>query len=213
MIRLMLCDDHLAFLDGVIEVLKKYPNFEVIGKATSGNECIQLISEHLQPDILLLDISMPNGISGYMVAKYIHQKKLPIKVIAVSMLDDLQAIKAMIRFGAKGFVYKGNSLKGIDEIIQTVYNGNEYYPEEVHLTPKQIEKIKHTPILWLENMHPQEWEIIQSIANDNSQKIVSKQLDISDSLVSKRLRSLCKKTGSNSSIGLINFFKSVGLIK
>lgn len=213
MISVMLCDDHLGFIEGVIEILKKYPEFKIIGKASSGADCIQLIDKGLQPNILLLDISMLNGISGYQVAKHIQLNKLPIKVVVVSMLDDLQAVKAMMRFGAKGFVWKGNSLKGIDAIIHSVYQGNEYYSEILKFSLEQIDEIKNTPVAWLENMHPQEWEVIQLISNDKAQKEVSSELNISTSLVSKRLKSLFYKTKTNSSIGLIKFFQSVGLIK
>lgn len=214
MIKLMLCDAQLAFLEGEIEVLKKYADFEIIGKATSGEECIKQINDGLTPDILLLEINKPVGISGYDVAKYVQHKKIPIKVIALSMLNDLNAIKAMIRFGAMGFVFKGDSLKDIGTIIHSVYNGIEYYPKELSFTKAQIQDIKNTPIPWLENLHPQELQVLELIANDKAQKEVSKELAISSSLISKRLRTLGEKTGvKKSSIGLINFFKSVGLIK
>lgn len=210
----MLCDDHMGFIEGEIEVLRKYPDFEIIGKAISGEECIKLINDGLHPDVILLDISMPNGLSGYDVAKYIQQKKLSIKVIAVSMLDDINAIKAMIRFGAMGFVYKGDSFIGLDTIIRTVYHGGEYYPKEIDFTKAQIEKLKNTHIAWLENIHPQEIKVLELIAKDKAHKEVSKELAISSSLIAKRLRSLGEKTGApKSSIGLIQFFKSVGLIK
>jgi len=213
MVTVMICDDDVALIEGVSYFLKKFKTINVIEKVNSGEACIQLIEAGVIPDILVLDIRMPNGISGYSVAKYIMQKKYPIKIIVLSMLDDLNAIKAMMRLGVKGYIFKAENLNDYEFIIQSVYQGNEYYSKILNFSLAQIEEIKKTPIAWLENMHPQEWEVILSIANDKAQKEVSNELNISTSLVSKRLKSLFTKTGTNTSIGLIKFFKSVGLIK
>jgi DNA-binding NarL/FixJ family response regulator len=209
----MLCDDHLGFLEGVDEVVKKFDDFKVVGKATSGEECIKQIDNGLHADILLLDISMPNGISGYEVAKHIQQKTLPIKIIALSMLDDINAIKAMIRFGALGFMYKGNSLKDIDTIIHTVYYGDEYYPKELSFTSTQIKEIKNTPIPWLERITEREMLAIKLISEDLLTKQVAENMGISGSVVNKKINNLQIKTGTKSKSGIIYFFKKVGLLK
>ncbi len=213
MIKLMLCDDHLGFIEWGIEILKKYPDFEIIGKATSGEECIKQIDDGLVPDILLQDISMPNGISGYEVAKYIQTKQLPIKVIAISMLDDINAIKAMIRFGAKGFMCKGDSFKGIDTIIHTVYNGDEYYPKELDFTSTQLKEIKNTSITWLEQITDREMLAVKLIAEDLLTKQVAKNMGVSESVINKKIKTVQAKTGTKSKSGIIYFFKKVGLLK
>lgn len=214
MITVMMCDDDVALMEGVSSFLKRFKKINVIEKVNSGDACIQLIESGVIPDILLLDIRMPNGISGYDVAKFILQKPYPIKIIVLSVLDDLNAVKAMMRLGVKGYVFKADSLKDYEFIFQSIYEGKEYYSKILNFTLAQIEEIKNTPIAWLENMHPQEMKVLELIANDKSQKEVSKALAISSSLIAKRLRSLGQKTGAQkSSIGLINFFKSVGLIK
>lgn len=213
MITLMLCDDHIGFLEGVIEVVEKFADFKIVGKATSGEECIKQIDSGLHADIILLDISMPNGISGYHVAKYTKTKQLPIKVIAVSMLDDLNAIKAMIRFGAMGFVYKGDSFKGLDTIIRTVYNGDEYYPIELSFTSTEIKEIKNTPIPWLEQITDREMLAVRLISQDLLTKQVAEKMGISESVVNKKINNVQVKTGAKSKSGIIYFFKKVGLLK
>lgn len=213
MITLMLCDDHLGFLEGVDEVVKKYADFKIVGKATSGEECIKLIDSGLHADIILLDISMPNGISGYDVARYIKNKRLPFKVIALSMLDDKNAIKAMIRFGAMGFMYKGDSLKGIDTIIHTVYNGGSHYPKELGFTCTQIQEIKNTPIPWLEKITDREMLAVKLIAEDLLTKQVAENMGISESVVNKKINNVQVKTGAKSKSGIIYFFKKVGVLK
>jgi DNA-binding NarL/FixJ family response regulator len=210
MIKLMLCDDHLGVLETHTSFLKNYPNFEVIAQASSGRECLQIIEDGLIPDILLLDVSMPNGMHGYQVAQQIQKKNLPIKIIAVSILTDLEAIKAMIRCGARGFVYKGDSLQHIDTIIQKIYEGDEYYPEQITYSKEEIQVIRETPIPWLEKLTNKEWEVAELIMNGHTQKEVSKKLGVSAALVSKRIRSLFKKTKAKSNVAITNFFRGVG---
>lgn len=209
----MLCDDHLGFLDGVDEIVKKFPDFKIVGKATSGEDCIKQIDSGLLADIILLDISMPNGISGYEVARHIQNKRLSFKVIALSMLDDINAIKAMIRFGALGFIYKGDSLKCIDSIIRTVYYGGEYYPKELCFTKVQIEEIKNTPIPWLEQITEREMLAVKLISQDLLTKQVAESMGISESVVNKKINNVQVKTGAKSKSGIIYFFKKVGLLK
>ena len=213
MITLMLCDDELGFIEWGIEILKKYPDFEIIGNATSGEECIEKIDDGLVPDILLLDISMPNGKSGYEVAKYVQTKQLPIKIIAISMINDLDAIKAMIRFGVMGFVYKGDSFKNLDTIIRKVYNGDEYYPIELSFTSSEIREIKNTPIPWLEQITEREMLAVKLIAVDLLTKQVAENMGISESVVNKKINNVKVKTSAKSKSGIIYFFKKVGLLK
>jgi DNA-binding NarL/FixJ family response regulator len=209
----MLCDDELGFIEWGIEILKKYPDFEIIGNATSGEECIEKIDDGLVPDILLLDISMPNGKSGYEVAKYVQTKQLPIKIIAISMINDLNAIKAMIRFGVMGFVYKGDSFKNLDTIIRRVYNGDEYYPIELSFTSSEIREIKNTPIPWLEQITEREMLAVKLIAVDLLTKQVAENMGISESVVNKKINNVKLKTSAKSNSGIIYFFKKVGLLK
>jgi len=202
-----------GFLEGLDEVLKKFADFKIDGKATNGEECIKQIDEGLHADIILLDIIMPNGISGYEVAKYIQTKQLPIKVIALSMLDDIAAIKAIIRFGAMGFIYKGDSLKGIDTIIHTVYNGNEFSPKEMSFTSINIKEIKDTPIPWLEHITNREMLAVKLISQDLLTKQVAQNMGISESVVNKKINNIQVKTGTKCKSGIIYFFKNVGLLK
>lgn len=213
MITLMLCDDHKCFLEGLVELIKSNLDYKIIGIATKGESCIQQINDGLVPDILLLDISMPNGISGYEVAKYIQQNNLPIKVIALSMIDDLNAIKAMIRFGIMGFINKVDSLKSIDAIIHEIYYGDVCFPKEYNFTTIQIEEIKNTPIPWLEQMTDREKLTIDLISEDLLTKQVAHNMGISESVVNKKLSNIQIKTGTKSKSGIVYFFKKVGLLR
>ena len=210
MIKLMICDDHRAFLDGLVAVLKNFPNFLIVEISSSGEACIEYFENGVLPDILLLDVSMPKGLSGYQVAKHIQQHKLPIKVIALSMLSDVEALKAMIRFGAMGFIFKGDSLKNIDETIIKVSEGKEVYP--IDFDVDEIKNIKNTSIPWLEKISERELLAIQLIASDIPTKQIANKMHISESVVNKKIAHVFDKTGEKSKLGIIQFFKKVGIL-
>ncbi len=213
MISVMVCDDCALLLDFVALGLAEYSDFKVVGKAASGEECIELIEKGIIPDVLLLDVSMPKGISGYEVAKYLQLTFPAIIIIAFSMLSDYSATNAMIRIGAKAFIIKEKKLTEIAEIIRLVHIGGSYYPPEFKYSQAQIDEIKKTPIPWLEKVKSEEMEVIKLIANDCPQKQVPDQLNISSSLMGKPLNKLFKKTNTHNALGLINFLRTVGLLK
>lgn len=213
MIKIMMCDDQVMFRDLLLELLQKNEAFKIINRSSSGEECIDQIEKGFVPDILLLDISMPKGISGYTVAKYLQKKHPKIKVIAVSMLTEINAIKAMIRFGAKGFIYKESKPSEISKAIRAVFNEQEYYPENFTLTKDEIIIYKNTKIDWLEKMSKSELYTVKLIAEDFSIKQVSSELNISASVVNKKMTSLFKKTQTHTRTGLITFLRKVGILE
>ncbi|TAG12471.1 MAG: DNA-binding response regulator [Sphingobacteriia bacterium] len=214
MVSVMVCDDCASLLDFVVRAIAEFSDFKVVGKAASGEECIELIEKGNIPDVLLLDVSMPKGMSGYEVAMHLKQKLPIIKIIAFSALTDDLATIAMIRFGTKAFVVKGHVVADeLAEIIRLVMADGEYYPPKFRYNKSKIDEIKKTPIPWLEKIKPEEMEVIKLIANDCPQKQVPDQLKISSSLMGKRLNKLFKKTNTHNAIGLINFLRKVGLLK
>lgn len=208
-----MCDDQVMFRDLVLESLQKNEDFKIINRSSSGEECIEIIENGFVPDILLLDISMPKGISGYVVAQYLQKKFPKIKVIAISMLTEINVIKAMIRLGAKGFIYKESKPLEISNAIRAVFNGQEYYPEDFTFSKDEILKYKNTKIDWLEKMSKSELYTVKLIAKDFSIKQVSSELNISASVVNKKMTNLFKKTQTQTRTGLITFLRKVGLLE
>lgn len=211
-ISVMMCDDHVQIRDSILQTLEQEFSFEICGRASSGKECIELINSGIKPDILILDINMPNGMHGYDVAKYLQKKYPAIKILVFSSFDDIAAIKAMIRFGAKGFVCKGGHPDELKLALITVSKGRNYFSENFLISRNEIEEIQANTIEWIERMTQKEWDLAHLIASDLPLKQVASKLNISESVASKRRKSVLKKTGTKSSIGLIAFLKKVGIL-
>jgi DNA-binding NarL/FixJ family response regulator len=213
MISIMMCDDQIMFLDLVLDYLSKDPDFNIINRAASGDECLELIYNGCVPDILILDISMPNGISGYDVSKQLQRDYPNIKIIGLSMLTDCNAVKGMIRYGAKGFLFKDTKPCEIARIIKLVNAGEEHYPAGLKLSSNELIVLKNTPINWLENITRTETITAKLISTDISNNLVADEMNISVSAVNKKIKSLFKKTNTNSRIGLLAFLRRVGVLE
>ena len=212
MISVMMCDDQEMVRNLIFTSLEKYTDLQLIGFAASGEDCIQLIKEGIIPNVLLLDVSMPNGMSGYHVAKILKKDFPQINIIALSMLTDNEAIKAMIHYGAKGFILKMVSVKEIVKIIHLVMSGQNYYPPDFNFTVKEIAQIKTTKFDWAEYISPRELEAIHLFAADNSIKQVAHKMGTSDSAVNKKMANIFAKTKTGTRTGALSFLKRVGLL-
>ncbi len=156
MISLMMCDDHIETLDITLGEFINDERFTISGKVTSGEECINLIDNGIIPDLLILDISMPKGMNGYYVAKHLQRKSLPTQIVVYSSFDDINAVKAMIHFGAKGFVCKSDNAKMLKHAIDQVIIGNYFFTKNMVFKKEEISAMINNPVAWAENITDKE---------------------------------------------------------
>lgn len=212
MISLMMCDDHVGVRDAILQILQNNHGFNVCGRATTGKECIALIESGTIPDLLILDIRMPE-MSGYEVAKYLRKNFPQIKIFVFSIIDDYEAVKAMIRIKVNGFAFKEIDAPEISEIIHLIMSGKEYYPPKFFFTPEQIQEIKNTPIPWAEHITEREMTAVKLLANNLSRKQAASEMGISNSVLNKKVENVFKKIGHNTTIAAVKFLKDLGVIK
>ena len=104
-IRVLIADDHALFRDGLARVVDRVPDIQVIGQANDGQEAIEL-SRKFKPDIILMDVNMP-GVNGIEATRRIHEELPHIRIIGLSMHEDLDHAQAMKDAGATGYQNKG----------------------------------------------------------------------------------------------------------
>lgn len=207
----MMCDDHVMFMDTIGDLLRK-ENFEVIATTLSGEACIKAIDSGLIPDVLILDINMPE-MPGYKVAQHFKKHYPNVKILVFSMITDENAVKAMIRIGVNGFAFKNLTASELAEIIRKIISGQEYYPPEFIFSTEEIASIKQQKFPWAEQLTKKEIQAAQLLANDLSRKQVASDMGISASSINKKLERIFKKTNQNTTIGIIRFLRKVGIIK
>lgn len=206
-----MCDDHVMVMDTIGDLLRK-ENFEVIATTLSGEACIKAIDSGLIPDVLILDINMPE-MPGYKVAQHFKKHYPNVKILVFSMITDENAVKAMIRIGVNGFAFKNLTASELAEIIRKIISGQEYYPPEFIFSTEEIASIKQQKFPWAEQLTKKEIQAAQLLANDLSRKQVASDMGISASSINKKLERIFKKTNQNTTIGIIRFLRKVGIIK
>src|SRR5690349_1301435 len=117
-VRVILADDHELVRRGIRRMLEKSSNICVIGEASNGADALRLVQE-LKPDILLLDMEMPD-VRGIHVARELRRKHLPVSIIVLSGCDDDHFIDEILQAGVDGYLSKSEPAAKIRETIYQV---------------------------------------------------------------------------------------------
>src|SRR6187402_896331 len=127
-IKIIIADDHTMFLQGIVSLLENEENITILGKAENGKAVFKIMENDI-PDIILLDISMPE-MDGIEVTKIIKQKHPSIKILIVSTHSNIQMIAKLIRMGADGYLLKNAEKQELLHAIWTIHDGGSYFCKE-----------------------------------------------------------------------------------
>ena len=201
-IRIIITDDHQLFRNGLKILLNAFPEFEVVGEASNGEEFLKIL-KNIQADVVLMDINMPemDGID----ATRKGLKLCPgIDIIALSMYGEEEYYNKMVDAGAKGFLLKDSNISEVKEAILTVRKGGSYFSQE--LLYHVIQKIKHRENeSKTTNLSKREKEILFKICEGLSNQEIADALFISKRTVDKHRANLLGKTNSKNTASLILF--------
>lgn len=197
MIRVLIVDDHTLFREGVYAILRGEEDIEVAGKASTGQEAIEQ-TERLQPDVILMDIQMPD-MNGIEATEKILTKHPRIGIIMVTMLEDGDFLFAAMRVGARGYVLKGADKEEMLESIRAVAGGQAIfgpaiatklasYFREVHITARREGHSKLFP-----ELTDREHEILVHIARGENNHVIANKLHITIKTVSNHISNIFNK--------------------
>ena len=196
-IRVVLADDHVFVRDGIKSLLENEANITVVGEATDGLEALSLVDQ-LQPDLLILDIRMPN-LTGIEVVEQLRIKNNLIKVVMLSMHESEEYVLKSIKAGADGYLLKGSSKEEFLKALQTVANGGKYFSGDIssiligQLTnPTQSIETKQTLDEEL-LITKREKEILKLLLSGKGNKEIAESLDISKRTAEVHRFNLMKK--------------------
>nr|WP_315253739.1 response regulator transcription factor [uncultured Flavobacterium sp.] len=196
-IRVVLADDHVFVRDGIKSLLENEVNITVAGEATDGLEALKLIDE-LKPDLLILDIRMPN-MTGIEVVEQLRSKNNFVKIVMLSMHESEEYVLKSIQAGADGYLLKGSSKEEFLKAVHTVSNGGKYFSGDIssiligQLTnPSLIAEPKQS--LGEEQViTKREKEILKLLLSGKGNKEIAEALDISKRTAEVHRFNLMKK--------------------
>ncbi len=128
-IRVVLADDHVFVRDGIKFLLENESNINVIGEAVDGQDALKVVGE-LDPDLLILDIRMPN-LTGIEVVEKLRNDGKTLKIVMLSMHESEEYVLKSIKAGADGYLLKGSSKEEFLKAVHTVANGGKYFSGDI----------------------------------------------------------------------------------
>lgn len=128
-IRVVLADDHVFVRDGIKSLLENEANIEVVGEATDGLEALRMV-ETTHPDLLILDIRMPN-LTGIEVVEKLRSENNLVKIVMLSMHESEEYVLKSIKAGADGYLLKGSSKEEFLKAVHTIANGGKYFSGDI----------------------------------------------------------------------------------
>lgn len=200
-VKLLVVDDHPMLRGGIVSLLGKTENFEVISEASNGKEAILRMAEEV-PDVVLMDINMDGKLDVH-TTETISQKWPETKVLAFSMHEEAQVIRRMLKAGAAGYLLKNASHQEMIKAIDTVMSGENYFgPEVVSIMTQFLTSDGDNKEVSLSN---REKEVLHYVAKEYTNQEISDTINISVRTVETHKRNLIKKLGVKNVVGLVRF--------
>lgn len=181
-IEIIIADDHMMIREGLKQLLELDGTMKVIAEANDGEECLNLLNKKIHPDILLLDINMPKK-NGIEVLEYIKQNKIPVKVLILTVHNEVEYLLKAVDIGIDGYLLKDSSYDELKEAIDVIISGNTYI--QPSLLPALNESMEDyaldkEKIEWLTK---RELDVLRLISKGCSNKKISDELTISERTV------------------------------
>lgn len=210
-IRILLADDHALVRAGIRSLLQSIAGVEVVAEAGDGREAIRLC-EHHHPDIVLMDIAMPE-LNGLDATACLALRSPTTQVIILSMSDNDEYVRQAFRVGARGYLLKNVEPGELERAIRSVSQG------EIHVSPAAAKHFvgahRGEPDAAGRvsvRLTPRQREILQLVAEGNSTKQIAKKLGISVKTVEAHRGSLMNTLDVHNIAGLVRFAIRDGLI-
>lgn len=206
-IKILITDDHQLVREGIEAMLSGHKSFDIVGRASSGEEAIN-VSREVKPDVVLLDIIMP-GMNGIEAARWIKEIDGQIRVIILTMEISRDYVTAAIKSGVDGYLPKNIGKDTLTEAIRTVYKGERYFVDAIKKLIFEdfytAEKSKNPRRTLPNQLTKREIDVLALIAAGKSNKEVSEALTISVKTVETHKTHILIKLGLNNNTELIRY--------
>lgn len=191
MINIVIADDHKMVREGLKQLLELESSFAVVGEASDGYECLNIVNK-VKPDIVLLDINMPN-LDGLQTLKIMRQQGMNNKVILLTINSDADYVIRAMEYKCNGYVLKDSDFDTLKNAITVVEEGGIYIEPSLttdinsNLVKREIVKEK------LEELTTREIEVLKMLSKGLLNKEIAATLNISERTVKNHVSNIFKK--------------------
>lgn len=214
-IRILLVDDHTLFRSGVRLLLQRQPDFEVVAEAGDGVEGIKRAKE-LKPDVILLDLNLP-GLSGLETLQLLTQDLPSCAVIILTVSEEADELGQALRDGARGYLVKNIDAEVLTSAIRRAAAGESVIAES--MTAKLVDQFRGAASQAAQapgsaerhRLTARETQIVQCLARGASNKVIARELDVSESTVKIHVQNVLKKLNLTSRVQVAVYAVEHGL--
>jgi len=196
-ISVLIADDHALFREGLRALFSTIPELELVGEASSGLECIDLAGK-LQPDVVLMDISMP-GMDGVEATRRVLRGNPSAGIVMVTMLEDDATVFSAMRAGARGYILKGASHQELVQAIRAVASGQALFGPGIarrvmnFFRQAETDMPRNLPRESFPELTPRELEVLELIATGVKNTGIAEKLVISEKTVRNHITNIFSK--------------------
>jgi len=204
-IRIMLADDHPLFRDGVRHLLEEQSGLKIVGVAGSGEEAVTMAIDR-QPDLILLDISMPD-IEGPEVVELCRQGGVRSEFIFLTMHKYGELLRKAVSLGVRGYVLKDCGANEVIEAVKSVADGKDYLSPAVSgLLVKELRSCAGGgSTAGIESLTAVQRRVLKLVASDRISKEIAGELGLSVRTVENHRARICRKLGLSGAHSLVKF--------
>ena len=199
-IRVLVVDDHTLFRSGVISLLSRQPDVEVVGEAADGLEGVKR-AKQLAPDIVLLDLHMP-GVPGKEALRLLAEEVPDAKVVMLTVSEDAQDLLDCLRSGAVGYLLKNTDIDALVDSLRRAHEGDSVVSPE--MTSKLVQGIRapagNPAASAMASLSGREREVLRQVARGASNKEIARSLDLAESTVKIHVQHILRKLGLQSRV-------------
>jgi len=213
-IRVVLADDHQLVRKGLCALLNQEADIQVVGEAADGRQAMRLL-ETTDVDVLVTDLEMP-GMSGLEAARQIKERRLPVRVLVLTMHKETEAVLQVIRAGVAGYIVKDAAVSELVEGIRTVYRGETYLSPAIasrvvtRLLELTAEQAEISPV---DRLTEREREIWQLIAEGKRRQEIAERLCISPKTFDTHRANLMRKLDAEDNAALVRLAVRYGIAR
>ena len=206
-IKIGLVDDHKLFREGLLELINGYAEFKVILEADHGKDFIGKLSPKQLPDIVLLDINMKE-MDGFQTAEWLKAHHPSVRILALSMYENENAIIRMLRLGARGYILKDIRKQELHQALLSIYEKGYYFTDLI--TGKLIHAINsfddpqvESPIKEVSAMSQKEIDFLKLACTELTYKEIAEKMHVSPHTIDGYRDVLFEKLHVHSRVGLV----------
>ena len=190
-VKVMISDDHVLIREGIKQLLEFDGEIEIIAEANDGVECLSILN-HTLPDVLFLDINMPKK-NGIEVLEEIRKKKIPVKVLILTVHNEIDYLVKAVDIGVDGYLLKNTGSAELKKAIKTVIKGESYIQPDLipSLNSKLITRNNNREKI--EALTRRELEVLILVASGMFNKEIAEEMKISERTVKNHISSIFKK--------------------